>query len=468
MVLWLPPQKQKNYIEKMQPSDSSNNAKKIDGQLQMDTKTPARSPNLPGSSQAGGHQPPDRPSDPRKRKRVKLILAILVVLGAIFGYRWWRYADTHKWTNDAYVTGRQFQLNSRINDTVSQVLVRDNQVVHQGQLLVALDPNDFQVQVQQAQASLDNARRSANAALANIALSSGNSQGQTTQAQGSLAAAAASVANAQAAVEKAKAAISTDQAQLIQAQADLRKTQADYIRYNTLYQQGVIAASQRDSYKASYEEDVAKQNAVEQQVRQDQAQLVAAEKQVANTQGQFLNSKGGLLTARATTQQTRAYRAQYEAALATVAQDEANLRNAQLQLSYTKITSPTDGRVGNAETVVVGQRVQPGQALIAIQQPNLWIVANFKETQLEWMRPGQLVEIRVDAFPHERFWGRVDSIAPASGSTTALLPPDNATGNFTKIVQRVPVKILFDPKSTKGYESLIVPGMSVEVTVEHP
>jgi len=451
----------------MEPFDSSNSAKKADRQLQMDIKAPAWS-RMPTDSQAAGPQPPDRPSEPHKRKPVKLILAILLVVGAILGYRWWRYAATHQWTNDAYVTGRQFQLNSRINDTVSKVLVHDNQIVHQGQLLVALDPNDFQVQLQQAQASLENARRSANAARANIALSSGNSQGQTTQAQGSLAAAAASVANAQAAVEKAKAAIATDQAQLVQAQADLHKTQADYTRYNTLYQQGVIGASQRDAYKASYEEDLAKQNATAQQVRQDQAQLVAAEKQVASAQGQFLNSKGGLLTAQATTQQTRAYRAQYQAALATVAQDEANLRNAQLQLSYTNVTSPTDGRVGNTETVVVGQRVQPGQALIAIQEKNPWIIANFKETQLEWMRPGQSVEIRIDAFPHRRFRGIVDSIAPASGAATALLPPDNATGNFTKIVQRVPVKIRFDPQSTKGYESLIVPGMSVEVTVDHP
>ncbi len=307
-----------------------------------------------------------------------------------------------------------------------------------------------------------------NAALANIALSSGTSQGQTAQARGSINSATATIANAQASVAQAEAAVSAAKAQLVQAQADLRKTQADDIRYNTLYLQGVIGASEKDSYTASYEEDVAKRNAAAQQVRQTQAQLVAAQKQVATAQGQFETSQGGLVSAQATTQQTQAYRSQYAAALGTAAQAAANLKNAQLQLSYTNITSPTDGRVGNAETIVVGQRVQPGQALIAIQENHPWIVANFKETQLEWMRPGQVVEIRIDAFPHERFWGWVNSIAPASGSATALLPPDNATGNFTKIVQRVPVKIIFDPRSTRGYESLIVPGMSTEVTVVHP
>jgi len=265
---------------------------------------------LPASSQAGGQQHPARPSDPRKRRRVELILAILVVVGAILGYCWWRYASTHKRTNDAYVIGRQFQLNSRINDTVLKVLVNDNQPVHRGQLLVQLDPSDFQVQVQQAQANLLTAQRQANAALANIALSSGTSQGQTAQARGSINSATATIANAQASVAQAEAAVSGAKAQLVQAQADLRKTQADDIRYNTLYLQGVIGASERDSYTASYEEDVAKRNAAAQQVRQAQAQLVAAQKQVATAQGQFETSQGGLVSAQATTQQTQAYRSQ--------------------------------------------------------------------------------------------------------------------------------------------------------------
>ena len=396
-----------------------------------------------------------------------ILLSVGVIAAAIFGYRWWRYASTHADTDDAYVTGHLHQLNSRINDTVAQVLVDDNQFVHQGQLLVQLDPHDFQVQVQVAQANLDNARRQANAAFANIGLSTGNSQGQTAQARGNISASVGSVANAQAAVAAATAAISANQAQLVQAQADLRKTQADYIRYNTLYQQGVVAATQRDTYKASYLEDVAKRNAAIQQVRQSQAQLLAAQKQVASAQGQLANSKGGLLSALASSQQTKANRSQYEAALATIAQTEANLKNAQLQLSYTNIVAPTDGRVGN-KNVESGNRVQPGQALMAIVQPDPWVVANFKETQLKQMRPGQRALIKIDAIGDRAFVGYVNSIAPGSGATFALLPPDNATGNFTKIVQRIPVKVVFDRQSVKGYESRITPGMSTEVSVEHP
>jgi membrane fusion protein (multidrug efflux system) len=141
------------------------------------------------------------------------------------------------------------------------------------------------------------------------------------------------------------------------------------------------------------------------------------------------------------------------------------LKDAQLQLSYTNITAPAAGRIGR-KTVEVGNRVQAGTPLMAIVNNDYWLVANFKETQLENMKPGEEVEIKLDALPHHPFKGRVDSISPASGAQFALLPPDNATGNFTKIVQRVPVKIVFDSESVKGYESRITPGMSAEVSVQ--
>ncbi len=452
----------------MEDSDSSNHKKKLDRQLQMDTLAPARTGDSTASGQAPGQARPVKLNEERKRRRRLIILAIVLVVGAILAYRWWRYACTHESTNDAYVTGRQYQLNSRINDTVIKVLVNDNQVVHQGQLLVQLDPRDFQTQVLQAKASLEAAVRQARAAEANIGVPSYQALGQTTQARGNITAAIASVANAQAAVIAATANATSANAQLFQTEADLKKATADYQRYTFLTQQGVAPPQQLDAYKATYEEDLAKRKSAIESVRQTKAQLTQAQKQVDNAQGQLLTAKGGLQTVQGTAQQTKVNKNQYEAAMAAVAQAEANLKYNQLQLSYTNVTSPTNGRVGNAESVVEGQRVQPGQALISIQQPDPWIVANFKETQLEWMRPGQYVEIRIDAFPHERFWGVINSIAPASGSATALLPPDNATGNFTKIVQRVPVKILFDPRSIRGYEALIVPGMSTEVTVVHP
>ena len=447
----------------MKSSDVSEDIERSVGQ-----KTSTRSPEQVKSPQETP-QRHDQPAAPRKRSR-KLLLFILLGLGAvvsaIFGYRWWQYTSTHVETDDAYVTGHLHPLSARINDTVAQVLVDDNQLVRQGQLLVKLDPSDYQVQVMQAQANLEGARRQAKAANANIDLAAQNSQGQTTSAQGNIDAAVASVATAQAAVAKDQANISADRARLVKAEASLHKALSDYNRYSFLYQTGAVSAIQRDSYRATYQEAVADRNSAAQQVRADQAQLVADQKNVINTQGKLANSRGGLQTAQATLQQTKVNRSQYEAALATVAQDEAQLKNAQLQLSYANITAPTDGRVGN-KTAEVGERVQTGQALMSVVEPLPWVIANFKETQLKQMRPGQIVEVKVDALGHRAFRGRVDSLAPASGAKFALLPPDNATGNFTKIVQRVPVKIVFDPQSVKGYESMIAPGMSVVVSVEH-
>lgn len=169
--------------------------------------------------------------------------------------------------------------------------------------------------------------------------------------------------------------------------------------------------------------------------------------------------------AQAVNQQTEVNRRQYDAAIAAIAQASAQVENARLQLAYTTITAPTAGRVGN-KSVEVGQRVQPGQALMSVVEEKPWIVANFKETQLRKMQPGQAVEIKLDAFGDRTFQGKVDSFSPASGAKFALLPPDNATGNFTKIVQRLPVKVVFDSKSVQGYEPRIAPGMSAVVTVE--
>ncbi len=210
---------------------------------------------------------------------------------------------------------------------------------------------------------------------------------------------------------------------------------------------------------------VAQSNSAQQGVTQAQAKLAQAQENVTRAQAQLASARGGLAQARTGGLQTEGNRSQYEASQAALAQAQASLKDAQLQLSYTNITAPTAGRVGR-KTVEAGQRVQPGQPLMAIVDNSYWVVANFKETQLEEMQPGEPVEVKLDAFPHHTFTGRVDSISPASGAQFALLPPDNATGNFTKIVQRVPVKVILDSQSIKGYESRIMPGMSAEVSVE--
>ncbi|HEY9800188.1 MAG TPA: HlyD family secretion protein [Leptolyngbyaceae cyanobacterium] len=434
---------------------------------------------------------------PKKPKKpMKLILAGLgvgVIAVGAFGYNYWQYASTHEETDNATVTGNIHQVSSRVPGTIEQVLVNDNQLVQPGQLLVKLDPRDYQVKVQQAQASLDNALRQAQAAQANIALSSETSTGKTTQAQGDVSSATAAIATAQAAVEEAQAGIpaaqaevklaqagiSSAQAQVAQANANLEKAQADYNRYQSLYQQGAIPRQQLDTAKATYDVAVAQKSAAVQGVEQAQArlasarvgvakaqsQLAQAQENVTNAQAKLAASQGGLQQAAASGQDTAVKRSQYEAAKAAIAQAQASLNDAQLQLSYTNITAPSAGRVGK-KTAEVGNRVQAGTALMAIVDNDYWLVANFKETQLEQMQPGQPVEIKLDAFPHHTFTGKVDSISPASGAQFALLPPDNATGNFTKVVQRIPVKIIFDQKSIQGYAPRITPGMSAEVSVD--
>jgi membrane fusion protein (multidrug efflux system) len=409
----------------------------------------------------------ERAAKPKRRPK-GLILAGLgaaAVVGGGVGLHWWQYAAAHQETDDAYVTGNVHPVSSRINGTVSAVRVDDNQLVKSGQMLVQLDPRDYQVQVQQAEAALEAAQRQANADKANINLASGNALGNTQQARGNVSSAAAAIATAEAAVKASQAGVSTAQAAVAQAEANLQKSQADYQRYSTLFAQGVVSRQQLDTARAAYYVNLAQKNSAVQGVAQAQANLAQAQENVTKARAQLAASQGGLQQAQATTIQTRVNRSKYESDLAAVAQARANLNNAQLQLSYTNIIAPADGRVGR-KTVQVGQRVQPGTPLLSVVDNQYWVVANFKETQLEKMHPGQVVEIKVDAFPHHPFVGRVDSFSPGSGATFALLPSDNATGNFTKIVQRIPVKIVFDSQSIKGYESRITPGMSTVISVD--
>ena len=498
-------------------------------------------------------QAPLSPAETPKKKAPKALILAALGLGAIaagsFGYRYWQYASIHQETENATVAGHIHQISSRVNGTVAEVLVQDNQQVKPGQLLIELDPRDYQVKVQQAQAALENARRQAEAAEANISLASQTRQGKTTQAQGDIGSANAAISTAQAAireaqqavpaavaavaeaeagvpaaqakvaqaeagipqaeakVREAEAGIAAAQAQLAQAQANLVKTQADYRRYESLQSEGAIARQQLDSAKAAYEVAVGQSTAAQQGVaqararlaqakegvtaaiaavaqaqegvKQAQAQVARAQVGVASAQAKvalaqegisaavakLAASKGGLQQAQATGEQTKVSRSQYDAAKAAIGQSEAAVKDAQLQLSYTNITAPAAGQIGR-KSVEVGQRVQPGTPLMAIVSNDLWVVANFKETQLANMKPGQKVEIKLDAFGGRKFEGRLDSFSPASGAQFSLLPPDNATGNFTKVVQWIPVKVVFDAESIKGYESRIAPGMSATVNVE--
>ena len=463
----------------------------------LDVKTAPPQETGEGTKDQEQVQLPTPEPSPKKKNRQPLIFAVAGVAAIVAGnsgYHYWQHASTHEETDNATVSGHIHQVSSRINGTVSEVEVNDNQIVKQGQLLVKLDPSDLQVKALQAQAALEAAQRQANAAQSNISLASETTSAKTAQAQGDVTAAAATIDSAKAAVAEAQAGIPTAQAavaeaqagipaaqaQVAQADANLQRAQTDYNRYAALAQQGAIPSQQLDTARAAYDVARAQKQAAEQLVQQAQAKLAQAQQGVARAQSQLAQaqqavvtaqaklvaSKGRLQQATAGGQQTEVNRAQYEAAKAAIAQAEASLKDAQLQLSYTNIVAPSGGRVGR-KTVEVGQRIQPGSPLMAIVEGDYWITANFKETQMKDIKPGQKVEVKLDAFPNHPFVGRVDSVSPASGAQFALLPPDNATGNFTKVVQRIPVKITFDPQSIKGYESRITPGMSAAVSVEH-
>ena len=278
----------------MENFDKSKNTKELNGQRDK-SRAPTRQPEITPSSQAGIQT--KQPNFPSKHRR-KLILAILLGMGAIaaviFGYRWWRYASTHVETDDAYLTGHIHQVNSKISDIATKVLVDDNQLVYQGQLLVQLDPNDYQVQIQQAQADLEVARRQASAAKANIGVVSTQAQGQITQAQGNIDAAVATISTAQARVVEELAGITSAQAQYEQARANLQKSKADYTRYTNLTQLGVSPRQQLDTAKAAYDEAVAQQKQATEAIRQAKAKLTQAQKDVANAQGRLVAQKGGL------------------------------------------------------------------------------------------------------------------------------------------------------------------------------
>jgi membrane fusion protein, multidrug efflux system len=401
----------------------------------------------------------------KSRKRLFTYLGIAAGCVVIFlGTRYFMWAAGHEETDDAYLQGHVHPVSSRITGTVQKVLIDDNQHVVQGQTLATLDPRDYQVRVDQAQAALNVALRQAQTAQASIGTTSQTATAQTTEARGAIGEATAGISAAQADVTVAQAGVPRAEAELAKSNATEHRAELDLHRYEDLLSKGQVSRQTTDHARESYQVSVAAREAAQQEVNQAQAQLSKARQGVISAQSLLEHSQGYLLSAKATGLEVGVRETQFASAQASVQQAAAALEDAKLQLSYTVITAPTTGRIGR-KSVEVGQRLQVGQPLLAVVEDNVWIVANFKETQLEKMRDKQPVEIKIDSFPHPTFRGHIDSLAPGSGNEFALLPPDNATGNFTKIVQRVPVKIVFEPDSVRGYENLLSPGISAVVTV---
>jgi membrane fusion protein (multidrug efflux system) len=263
------------------------------------------------------------------------------------------------------------------------------------------------------------------------------------QARAQVSQAEAKIAQTRGQLSATRAQVSQSQSQVAQAGAQLEKARADYDRVAGLYSKDLKAVSKAD-VDAATEAFTRARSAVE----GARANLSAAQAQVEAAEANV-----------------KAAEADTQVAESSVVASEAEVKNAELQLSYCNVLAPVDGKVSR-KTVEKGQRLQPGQALMAIVPDDIWVIANLKETQLERLQIGQRVDITIDTLPHEKFFGTVNSIQEGSGATFALLPPDNATGNFTKIVQRVPVKIVFDPASIRDFADKIVPGLSVEPQID--
>jgi membrane fusion protein (multidrug efflux system) len=364
---------------------------------------------------------PSSPAPGQKKKRGPVFWVVVCVAGVIGGgwlASFVHHALVYTDTEDAYVAGHVHLVSSRLDGSVTEVLVQENQSVKAGQVLVRLDPFASQVALDKSKAALDSAR--------------------------------ADALRAQAAIDQAVAEEAQARAQVAEAEAQVGQSSAelDLAKVNSGRSERLFHADTRTISQSEVDTSLSTTAASEAGVSAKKAGLASAEARVS-VDGAAIKSAQALLAA----------------ANARVEADQESVRAAERDLTYATITAPTDGRIGN-KNVEVGNRIQVGQPLFALVEPAYWVTANFKETQLKGVSVGQEVEITVDAVGSHVFTGKVDSISPASGAEFALLPADNATGNFTKVVQRVPVRIVFDPASTEGYKDRLRPGLSAVVNVK--
>jgi membrane fusion protein (multidrug efflux system) len=383
-----------------------------------------------------------------------------MLLGAI----WWLSAHGREETDDAFIDGHITYISSRVSGSVTDVLVDGHQRVKRGEILVLLDPRDQQAQVDEDTASLEEVQYQAVAAQSKIGQSAFSGLGQTAQARGDMDSVQADIAADKEAVLQNRDQISQAKARLKELVAQEEYARTDFERYKNVYENRAVTRQQYDKAQQSLQVAIAQREQSEQNLRQCEKQELQTESKVEEAIGRLHKSSGTLTSAQATVTQGKIDKEQYQAALATVKRRKAALSQAKLQLSYTKLFAPLGGRIGK-KSVEIGQRVEPGQTLMSIVQDEFWIMANYKETQVGKMRVGQVAEIKIDTFPDHTFKGRVSSLAPAAGAKFSMLPPDNATGNFTKIVQRIPVKITLDQQGLAENLTGIAPGMSCVVTV---
>jgi membrane fusion protein, multidrug efflux system len=403
--------------------------------------------------------PPKGLANPKVRRL--LILGGLVLVAVLLGL--FLYYHNRESTDDAQVDGHITPISSKIFGRVAQVLVDDNQPVKAGQVLVKIDPRDYQASVDQAKAALALAESDARSAGVDVPRTRENVESGTSSADAQLAGAQAAFASAQVTYDQAQTSdLAWAQANIDKSQANAVLAQADLARYKPLLDKGEISQQQYDAAKANADATASALKADQEKLSQAQRNVDITHAQLLSAQARVEQAKAGVAAARADTKQVSMRTADAQGKIAKVAQAQAALEAAQLNLSYTDVVAPVDGVVTHKQ-VEPGQVVQQGQGLlVVVPLKDVWVTANFKETQLRKMKPGQKAYVHVDTYG-KTFPGHVDSISGATGAVLSLLPPENATGNFVKVVQRIPVKIVLDPIPPE--KAILRPGMNVDATV---
>ncbi len=413
------------------------------------------------------------------RRNLFAVLGVVVALaGLAYGGWVWYQAVHYVWTDDAYVEGTISPISAKVAGHVAELLVRDNQAVKQGELLLRVDPRDFEAKAAQAQAAVGTAEAALRAARADVPLTREGTRAQIDQARASLEASVVAVKSSESSVEESRARLEAKRAGVAAMRADVagaesanREARRELERQGALLKSDLIARRDFDRAEAAYETATAvveatqrRLAATEREGQQAEAELVSKIHAVEQTKQHVAEARAALARAESQTHQFAMKDAEVSRAEARLREAQADLAFARLQVEHTEVRAPLDGVVSK-RSVEVGQIVQMGQPLLAIVPLHeVWVLANFKETQLARIKAGMRAEVAVDGFPDKPFRGVVNSLSAGTGARFSLLPPENATGNWVKVVQRVPVKILLDAKEF-GNPHTLRAGMSVAVTI---
>jgi membrane fusion protein (multidrug efflux system) len=405
-----------------------------------------------GQGDQGSAPKPEEQAPPKNNSRRKLIAIVVVVVLILMAGLWYWHSTYSEDTDDAQVDGNLYQVSSRVTGQVINVDVQEEQFVHQGDPIAEIDPKDYQVALEQAQADLANSQAQYEQASVNVPITG-------VQVSTTLATSGSDVLGSRASVEQAEAQAQAAVAHVQSAKASALKSQLDVDRYTPLVAKDVISKQQYDAAVAQATADQGALEEAERNVKAQQDAVNLMRQRLATSESQENQSrKNG-------PKQVAVEQARAAAAAAAVKQAQARVDQAQLNLSYTKVTAPITGIVSR-KSVVVGSNLSIGQSLMTIVPlQDLWVTANFKETQLKEMKVGETVKIEVDALGGRKFTGEVKQIGGATGSSLSLFPPENATGNYVKVVQRIPVRINFTNLNEENKDNALRIGMSVEPVV---